>query len=186
MSLFNTRRLSLKQKFFLVLYYAFARWLPCSYQFKLAGKIRYFCCKHIFKKIGKDVNIEHGAYFGTGVDIEIGDRSGIGVHAHIFNNTIIGSNVMIGPNLFMLESNHLFDRLDIPMIDQGRKTEPEQVIIGDDVWIGRDVMIIGSRQVKTGSIIGARCLLTKTFPEYSIVGGNPGKLIRNRQDEKKL
>ena len=41
-------------------------------------------------------------------------------------------------------------------------------------------MIIGSREIKDGSIIGARCVLTKSFPEYSIVGGNPSKLIRSR------
>ncbi|WP_233494486.1 hypothetical protein [Mesonia sp. K7] len=64
---------------------------------------------------------------------------------------------------------------------QGRKEMPDQVIIGNDVWIGRDVMIIGSKQIKTGTILGARCVLTKEFPEYSIIGGNPSKLIRSRK-----
>lgn len=41
-------------------------------------------------------------------------------------------------------------------------------------------MIIGSREIKSGSILAARCVLTKTFPEYSIIGGNPSKLIRSR------
>ena len=36
-------------------------------------------------------------------------------------------------------------------------------------------------EIKKGSIIGARCLLTKSFPEYSIIGGNPSKLIRSRK-----
>lgn len=117
-----------------------------------------------------------------GGGIEIGDNSGIGINAHIYNNTIIGKNVMIGPNLYMLEKTHRFDRTDIPMIQQGFITEThrDQVIIGDDVWIGRDVMIIGSREIKTGSIVGARCVLTKSFPEYSIIGGNPARLIRSR------
>ena len=91
---------------------------------------------------------------------------------------------MIGPNCYMLESTHLFDRKDIPMRDQGRKDYRDKVVIGNDVWIGRDVMIIGSKKIKTGSIIGARCVLTKSFSEYSIVGGNPSKLIRNRLKEK--
>lgn len=41
-------------------------------------------------------------------------------------------------------------------------------------------MIIGSKEIKQGSIIGARCVLVKNFPEYSIVGDNPSKLIRSR------
>ncbi len=88
----------------------------------------------------------------------------------------------MAPNCYMLESNHFFDRIDIPMRLQGQKKQRDQVIIGDDVWIGRDVMIIGSREIKTGSIIGARCVLVKSFPEYSIVGGNPSRLIRSRLD----
>lgn len=146
-------------------------------------KFRYWCCSHIFKSIGYMVNIEKGAWFGKGQDIEIGDYSGIGYNAHIYNNTKIGKHVMMGPNLYMLEKTHNFDSVDVPMMFQGRRTEfvRDQVIIGDDVWIGQDVMIIGSREIKKGSIIGARCVLTKSFPEYSIVGGNPSKLIRSRK-----
>jgi maltose O-acetyltransferase len=81
----------------------------------------------------------------------------------------------------MMANTHLFDRTDIPMRKQGRKPTQDQVIFGDDVWIGRDVMIIGSKNIKKGSIVGARCVLTKNFPEYSIVGGNPSKLIRSRK-----
>lgn len=129
------------------------------------------------------MNIERGAWFGSGQGIEIGDNSGIGINAHIHNNTCIGNNVMMGPNLFMLENSHIFERVDIPMIEQGVVDKLDKVIIEDDVWIGRDVMIMGSKTIKKGVIIGARCLLTKNFPEYSIVGGNPSRLIRSRLTE---
>lgn len=177
--------MNIKKGFWLCIYYGIARWLPSSIGSKIqfSKKIRYYCCKHIFKSIGKDVNIERGAWFGSGKDIEIGDYSGIGINAHIYNNTKIGKYVMMGPNCFMLEKTHRFERIDIPMMHQGSRTEYErdQVIIGDDVWIGRDVMIIGSCEIKTGCIVGARCVLTKSFPEYSIIGGNPSKLIRSRK-----
>jgi len=83
----------------------------------------------------------------------------------------------------MLDSTHKFDRIDIPMIQQGVKTRAErcQVVIEDDIWIGEDVLIMSSKIIKTGSIIGARTVLTKNFPEYSIVGGNPSRLIRSRK-----
>lgn len=176
----------IKKYFFLLFYYGFARHLPGSHtplgRLLMTQKIRYNCCKHIFKYIGKNVNVERGAWFGRGFDIEIGDNSGIGYNAHILNNTVIGKDVMMGPNLYMLEKTHRFDRTDIPMIQQGSllDVQRDKVIIGDDCWIGQDVMIIGSREIKTGTIIGARCVLTKSFPEYSIVGGNPSRLIRSR------
>jgi len=113
----------------------------------------------------------------------IGDNSGLGINFRVLNNTTIGKNVMMGPNFYILESAHLFDRVDISMREQGRKKERDKITIGDDVWIGRDVMIMGSREIKTGSILGARCVLTKSFPEYSIIGGNPSKLIRSRLDK---
>ena len=176
----------MKKIFFLILYYGFARFLPVSYfpiKFigKISKKIRGGICKQIFKHCGKNVNVERMAWFGTGRDLEIGDNSGIGIKAHILNNTLIGNDVMMGPNCYMLESAHLFDRTDVSMIEQGCKKERDRVVIGDDVWIGRDVMIIGSKEIKTGSIVAARCVLTKSFPEYSIIGGNPSKLIRSRK-----
>jgi maltose O-acetyltransferase len=164
----------------LILYYGLARYLPRSYNSKIAKEIRYQLGKRIFKICGKNVNIERGAWFGSGKDIEIGDNSGIGRDCKILNNTIIGEDVMMGPKCYFLESRHKFDRTDISMREQGKVKYCEQVIIEDDVWIGREVMIIGSRIIKKGSIIGARTMLTKSFPEYSIVGGNPPKLIRSR------
>ena len=181
----NGKQIKLSAVLCLILYYAFARHLPSSIA-PLGGvykSIRYWLCKHIFLRCGKNVNVEHGAWFGTGVGIQIGDNSGIGIDAHILYNTIIGNDVMMGPNCYMLESTHKFDRTDITMIEQGRITQRAQVVIGNDCWIGRDVMIIGSREIKDGSIIGARCVLTKSFPAYSIIGGNPSKLIRNRLEK---
>ena len=173
----------MKRYICLVLYYGFARYLPhSSSRFGgISKKIRYLLCKNIFKHCGVNVIVERLAWFGTGRDIEIEDYSGIGINAKVYNNVKIGKNVMMGPNCFMLESTHLYSRVDIPMREQGRKMYRDKVIIGDDVWIGRDVLIIGSKEIKTGSIIGARCVLSKNFPDYSIVGGNPARLIRSRK-----
>ncbi len=88
------KEIKIKQIFYLVLYYGFARYLPKSNTFgNIGGEIRYLICKQIFKRCGKHVNIERKAYFASGVDIEIGDYSGIGINAQIPNGTIIGDYV---------------------------------------------------------------------------------------------
>ena len=87
---------------------------------------------------------------------------------------------MMGPNCYVHSKKHRFDRIDIPMRLQGYYDNIGGLIIEDDVWIGRDVSILPGRRIARGSIIGANCVLTKDFPEYSIVGGNPGRLIRIR------
>lgn len=106
----------------LFLYYSFARFLPVSYA-PIVGKpskwIRYQLCRRIFAKCGTNVNVERLAKFGSGRNIEVGDNSGLGVNCNIPQNTIIGSNVMMGPNCYILGVNHIFDRTDIPMCQQG-------------------------------------------------------------------
>ena len=173
----------MKRKLFLILYYGLFRYFPTS-DFPIIGhisrKLRYMCGKRIFKFCGKNVNIERMAFFGKGYDIVIGDNSGIGINCTIPPNTIIGNNVMMGPNCYFFAHNHRFDRIDIPMIEQG-KTDKKQTIIEDDVWIGRDVTFTPGRIVKRGTIIGASCLLCRNFPEYSVVGGNPSVLIKSRK-----
>lgn len=169
----------------LIFYYGIFRYLPNS-SFPIFGgvacRLRRLCGKIIFKKCGKKVNIERGAVFGCGFDIEIGDRSGIGINAHIPSDTIIGDNVNMGPEVYILSRNHRIDRTDIIMQAQGYCPE-KQTIIGDDVWIGRQVTMTPGRKIAKGSVIGAGCLLCKDFPEYSVVGGNPSRLIRNRLDK---
>ena len=176
------REFRISQFICLALYYGVFRYLPASYEWGGVGKrLRYFACKRIFKKCGKNVNIERMANFGSGLDIEIGDNSGLGKYCNVPSNTIIGDDVMMGPNCFILAHNHRFDRTDIPMCKQGFSGK-KQVRIGNDVWIGRDVLIMPGRKIADGSIIAGGCVLTKDFPEYSIVGGNPSRLIKNRKE----
>ena len=165
----------------LLFYYGIARWLPQTGRcFNIGGKSRRLLCKHIFLKCGKNVNIEKGACFGSGVNIEIGDFSGIGLNAFIPGDTIIGNYVMMGPNCIIFQSNHRTDDITVPMMFQGM-TKRKQTIIGEDVWIGQNVTMTPGRHIAKGSVIAAGCVLTKDFPEYSIIGGNPSRLLKKRK-----
>lgn len=178
----KNKKITIKQFLCLVLYYCIAKNLPSSTSFlgKLSKSFRYILVKTIFKKCGKNVNVEKGAIFGSGLDVIIGDNSGIGVNCKVPSNIIIGNNVMMGPNCYFLDRNHAFNDTSRPMNTQGY-SEKKQTIIGNDVWIGRNVIATPGRIIADGSIIAAGCVLCKNFPEYSIVGGNPSKLIRSRK-----
>mgnify|MGYP001043623144 CR=1 FL=1 len=56
-------------------------------------------------------------------------------------------------------------------------------IIGNDVWIGSEAIIMPGVRVGDGAVIGTRALVTRDVEPYAIVGGNPAKLIRKRFDE---
>lgn len=174
--------LNIKRKIKLTIYYSFLIYLPKSnnkYLGRISKLLRYNCCKGIFKQCGKNVNIEKGAKFGSGSELIIGDYSGIGINASVPFNLTIGNHVMMGPEVMILGSNHSFTDIKTPMMYQ-----PEQkcirTIIESDIWIGAKAIIVPGRIIRQGSVIAAGCVLTKDFPSYSVIGGNPSKLIKQR------
>lgn len=178
----------IKKTIALILYYGIAQYLPnsyCSIRFigKSSNRIRCFLCKHIFLECGKIRTINRRVSFGSGRNVKMGDDSGIGANTQFPPNTIIGKNVMLSRNCFILDRNHRFDRTDIPIIEQGFH-EFKQTVIEDDCWIGLRTILTPGRHVKKGTIVGMGSVLTKDFPPYSIVGGAPAKLIRSRLQEK--
>ena len=60
------------------------------------------------------------------------------------------------------------------------------IVIGNDVWIGYEAVILSGVTIGDGAIIGTRALVTKDVPPYTIVGGVPAKPIRKRFDEETI
>lgn len=86
---------------------------------------------------------------------------------------------MMAPEVIILSSNHEFKDRSTPMIMQGQRRE-EPVVICDDVWIGTRAIILPGVKIGSHSIVGAGAVVTKDVPEYSIVGGNPARVIGSR------
>lgn len=165
-----------------ILYWFIARLLPRNgLPWTLgAGKFRYWLAKGMMAYCGRNVGIERGVDFGSGKYVRIGDNSNLGVRCTAHHVTI-GKDVMMGADVLMLNSNHRFDRLDIPMMYQGY-TSPEEIIVGDDVWIGARVIILPGVKIGRGVILAAGAVVTKDVPEYAIAGGNPARIIKFRTD----
>jgi maltose O-acetyltransferase len=165
-----------------IVYKYFAKKLPVSYDRfgRLAKKLRYFLTKNFIQECGINVNIEKGATFGS--DLIIGENSGIGINAQISSNVKIGRNVMMAPEVLILTSNHNFDSLNKTMIEQG-SGETKQVVIEDDVWIGQRTIILPGVTIAKGTVVGAGSVVTKSFPENSVIAGNPAKVIKTRNME---
>lgn len=173
--------MKLIRAFAILTYDLIAVHLPASHQKWSFGakRLRAFCARHMLTSCGENVNVERHARFGRGVTL--GDRSGIGINASIGEQTHIGSDVMMGPDCVVYTRNHRFDRLDIPMREQGYGPV-EPVEIGDDCWIGGRVTILPGVHVGNGAVIAAGAVVTKDVPPYAVVGGVPAKIIYNRKD----
>jgi maltose O-acetyltransferase len=158
----------------LVIYYFVAKNIP------LGNKLRSLLGRKIFKKVGKDVTILKGVDFGSGLNIVIGDYSSLNKGCWIANDTIIGDDVMMGPEIIILSGSHNFDRTDIPMREQGAPPR-RPVTIGDDVWIGTRSIILPGVSIGSHTIVGSGSVVTKDLPEWAIVAGNPARIIRYRK-----
>lgn len=169
---------TVKTKIIFILYTVFVSWLPESRHSKFAMWFRRFFAKGVLDKCGKNVNIVRKAKFSPG--ISIGDNSGIGISCEVSGPVTIGNDVMMGPEVVIYTRNHKTDRTDIPMNQQGFN-EYQEVVIGNDVWIGRRVIILPGVTIGDGSIIGAGAVVTKDIPPYSVAGGVPAKVIKSRK-----
>lgn len=111
----------------------------------------------------------------------MGDYSSIGAYCVLPNNIKIGKYVMMAPEVHIVSDNHNFDEINIPMCFQGSNTDHDPPIIEDDCWIGIRVIVTPGKRIGGGSIVAAGAVVTHNVEPFSIVGGNPAKLIRKRK-----
>lgn len=169
---------------YLLIYYTLAKYLPKSTTpiiGKVSKMLRRFLCSHLFRSAGKKLVVENGVYFGNGKDISVGFEVGFGKNFQCRNVKLtVGDYLMMGEDVLFQGGNHSFERTDIPMGHQGGSNKTE-LAIANDVWIGARVIVLpGCKKIGSGVIIGAGSVVTKDIPDYSIVGGNPAKVIRFR------
>lgn len=165
----------------LLLFYVIANKLPePPLPFgSLSMRIRESLCRLIFKRQGTDVKIHGSVYFGSGCNVCIGNHSNLSLGTWISSDTVIGSDVMMGPYVFIISAAHSTADPHVAMRLQGVE-ESRPVIIHDDVWIGARVILLPGVTIGSHSIVGAGSVVTKSFPPYSVIAGNPAQLKKSR------
>ena len=121
-----------------------------------------------------------------GDNCEMGDMTHIVAHEKV----IIGDNVLIASKCFISDTNHgnykgfNQDSPDIPPNQRKLVTSP--VTIGNNTWIGENVVILAGSTIGDGCVIGANSVITASVPKNSVVVGVPGRIIKqwNIDDEK--
>lgn len=112
--------------------------------------------------MGRRVQIATGCFIGAG---------GAGLS--------IGDDVLISPNCTILTGNYKFDRLDLPLPEQG--TVSKGVHIGDRVWIGANSVVLDGADIGENVIVSAGSVVSGRINPNSIVLGNPAKVIFTRR-----
>jgi acetyltransferase-like isoleucine patch superfamily enzyme len=113
--------------------------------------------------------------------LSIGDHTMIGkdFFASSSSSINIGKNCMFSWRVTILDHDHICERVDLPIHTQGT-TKGKAVSIGDGTFIGVGAVILKGVHIGKGCVIGANSVVTKSFPDYSVIGGVPAKLIKSK------
>lgn len=132
--------------------------------------------------VGRMAMIRPSGYYSVDVGhgLSVGNNSAIGAYSYIgaSGRISIGSNVMLGPRVTMSSENHVFQDRTKTIKEQG--VTRRGIIIEDDCWIGSGVTLIDGITVGTGSVVAAGAVVTKDVPPFTVVGGIPAKVIKER------
>lgn len=170
----------MSHKLFLVIYYAIIQYLPHGRYFSFFNNVRVWYVAKLLKIMpyDKQTMFQNKIYIADAKNLSIGKHCQINERVFL-QAAYIGNYVLIAPDVKILSKTHIHNRLDIPMVLQG-ETSNNIVRISDDVWIGRNVIIMPGILIGKGAIVGAGAVVTKDVKPYTIVGGVPAKLIKKR------
>lgn len=126
----------------------------------------------------------------------------IGQHCYLGGGSIIGAveKITVGENVIIAGDTHIFDNNNHPISPEERrkmstsgnffgelwkwkKSEHRPITIEDNVWIGECCSILKGVTIGEGSIVGCRSVVTKDVPPYSVVAGNPARVVKRLKDE---
>ena len=138
---------------------------------------------------GSRCTLEPDSYFKfdgiycPGPSIRFGDDVfiGTGCEFNIRLELVVGSHALIASGCRFIDHDHGFLRRDAPMSTQADGSE-RAIVIGEDVWIGANAVILKGVTIGRGAIVAAGSVLTKEVGEFEIWGGNPARKLRDRPD----
>ncbi len=90
----------------------------------------------------------------------------------------IGDASILADWIYVCDFDHRYDRLDLPIKDQGIVTSPTRV--GADVWIGEKATVLRGVDIGDGSVVASHCLVNRDLPPFSIAVGLPARVVRSR------
>ena len=133
-------------------------------------------------QIDRTTSIHVGCTFlGKGSQLYIGENTTVNTECVLDSRSRleIGSSCSISRGVLMLSLTHDHRISSFPLLKK-------EVIIGDGVWIGANAIIIPGVNLGSNCVVGAGSVVTKNFPPYSILAGNPAKKIGTRLVEQKI
>jgi acetyltransferase-like isoleucine patch superfamily enzyme len=130
--------------------------------------------------IEKNVSFRYEGFYSDGFAIDIGDKTFIGQNCefNIAEKITFGYYCAIASGCKFIDHNHGFESRNSYIGEQTPVNAP--IIIGDDVWLGVNVVVLKGVEIGRGAIVAAGSVVTKSIAPYEIWGGMPAKKISDR------
>ena len=152
-------------------------------------KFGYFIHDHVAPRaqihVKGNPRIHSTASLRCGSNIYLGENSRINQYCCVWasenSKIVLGDNVLMGPGVKIFSSNYRTTDTEVPMILQ--PFVEKDIIIGNDVWLGSNSVIVAGVKIGDGAIIAAGSVVTKDIPPYAVAAGSPAKPIKNRKSE---
>ena len=137
--------------------------------------------------VGDDVRIKRDVRAGWEPGRDPGAALTIGAGTEVLSETRldctggiqIGERSHIGRRATIYTHRHVLDRRDVPALDAPIETAP--VIIGDDVMLYSEVVVLPGVTIGDGAVVAVRAVVSEDVPPYAIAGGIPARVIRARE-----
>ncbi|WP_162062797.1 sugar O-acetyltransferase [Vibrio taketomensis] len=132
--------------------------------------------RRFFRSVGKECYVEPPLHANWGRNTSVGDYFYANFNLTLVDDTYItiGSHVMIGPNVTLSTAGHPVEP------DRRRKVAQFNIpiTIGDNVWIGANVVVLPGVSIGENSVVGAGSIVTKDIPPNVVAVGNPCRVLR--------
>lgn len=152
--------------------------LPGTTRSSPFNRLRVFLLARLARTVGSGCIIRSGVIVNNPTNLEIGDNSGLGYRCVIScaDRISIGSRVLMGADVIIYTSNHIWSEEAATYFGQGLTTSP--VRIGDDVWLGARSIVLPGVSIGRGATVAAGAIVSRNVPEYAVVGGVPARIIK--------
>jgi acetyltransferase-like isoleucine patch superfamily enzyme len=136
-------------------------------------------------EVGAHSIIESYTLLANGVgDVILGENVLIGVGSKITGPVTFDNDILVGQNVLMSGLNHDYKDVTKPIVKQG--FSKDTIHIENGVWIGAGAIITAGVTVGKNAVIGAGSVVTKDVPPFSVVVGNPAKIIKQYDPASKM
>ena len=181
----------------------YSAWVRLVYPFASIGrKVSFHFTSKIYRprasriSLGSSVSLREYAWLSVATDDPKGEPTivlednchvGFGSIISAKNRIHLERDVLVGQMVLIVDHNHAYEDINVPIIDQGI-TEGGRILIGQGTWIGHGACIIcprGELRIGRNCVIAANSMVMRSIPDYSVVAGYPASVIRQYDPEKK-